>query len=323
MMRILLTPTKNEAHILSAFIDHHRKYFDHIIIADQFSDDDTWEIANSYDCVSAIRNTGGFDEINRRQILIDEAKRLDACPLIFGLDADEFLVVEHYAWSKFCTDAEADPVERCYSFPWVHVLPTLDGCHRVKAIFCRIGFSGSLGSSEIHAPRVSITSDVEHCNQISVLHLNMMWPKRQRMKVWWYATIEARLSRFINIDTRRQLLRYGNSQLYAYEPITESERICYSKILDSIDLDDSWDTWHKAEILKCFLEPQLLAKLRHAPIWDYPWDYERSNVSEVSRLRQSLRSYLLDEWVFRTRLNFRSPFVRLVDALLRRVPRLY
>jgi glycosyltransferase involved in cell wall biosynthesis len=322
MKRILLTPTKNEAHILPSFIAYHQNFFDNIIIADQFSADDTWEIANSYQSVIAIRNRGEFDEINRRQILIDAAKALDDSPLIFGLDADEFLIASSTAWKQFCYRSHSDPLQKNYSFSWVHILPSLESAHTVKSIFCRNGFTGSFGISPIHAPRVPLEDHTEHVEEISILHLNMMWPKRHRMKVWWYACIEAEIHRYIGVDIRRALFKYGSSQLFAEHLITDDEKHLYRGILDNINLKDSWETWHKAEIIKKLLTPKLANKLRHAPIWDYPWSHELSCDDEAGRMRQAFLSYLLDEWVFKTRLYARSPAVRFVDAILRRIPNL-
>ena len=72
---ICLTPVKNEAWILHAFLKATSLWADYIIIADQMSTDGSREIALSYPKVILIDNDNQeFNEVERQKMLIDKAR---------------------------------------------------------------------------------------------------------------------------------------------------------------------------------------------------------------------------------------------------------
>lgn len=90
---IVITPVRNEAWVLDAFLTCTSSWADYIILADQHSDDGTREIASRYEKVVLIDNpTQEWYEYLCRTRLLEEAAKLPGDnKLIFGLDADEFL----------------------------------------------------------------------------------------------------------------------------------------------------------------------------------------------------------------------------------------
>lgn len=88
---IVITPVRNEAWVLDAFLTCTSSWADYIILADQYSDDGTREIAAKFDKVILIDNpTREWYEYICRTRLIEEASKIPGDKIIFGLDADEF-----------------------------------------------------------------------------------------------------------------------------------------------------------------------------------------------------------------------------------------
>src|SRR5579872_3256170 len=90
---ICLTPVRNEAWILERFLQCASLWADHIVVADQCSDDDSCEIALRHPKVTLIRNPSpAYDEGARQRLLIDAARRLPAegRRMLIAIDADEF-----------------------------------------------------------------------------------------------------------------------------------------------------------------------------------------------------------------------------------------
>ena len=89
---VVVTPVRNEAWVLDAFLTCTSSWADYIILADQHSNDGTREIAGKYEKVILIDNpTKEWYENICRTRLLEEAAKIPGEKIIFGLDADEFL----------------------------------------------------------------------------------------------------------------------------------------------------------------------------------------------------------------------------------------
>ena len=89
---IVITPVRNEAWVLDAFLTCTSSWADHIILADHHSEDDTRAIAQKYEKVILIDNpTFEWYESECRTRLLEEAYKISGDKIIFALDADEFL----------------------------------------------------------------------------------------------------------------------------------------------------------------------------------------------------------------------------------------
>ena len=87
---ICMTPIRNEAWVLHAFLKATSIWADYIIIADQLSTDGSREIALSYPKVILIDNNHpDYNEADRQKMLIDRARQIEGDKILFGLDADE------------------------------------------------------------------------------------------------------------------------------------------------------------------------------------------------------------------------------------------
>lgn len=89
---VVITPIRNEAWVLDAYLTCTSSWADYIILADQHSDDGSREIARKYEKVILIDNpTEEWYEYICRTRLLEEAAKIPGEKIIFGLDADEFL----------------------------------------------------------------------------------------------------------------------------------------------------------------------------------------------------------------------------------------
>jgi hypothetical protein len=320
MTRLLLTPVKNEAALLGAFLDHHAPLFERILVADQGSTDGTWDIAKSHPKVLAIRNPdSGYNENFRRRLLLDEARRIDPDAFIAGLDADEFLLTDPEKWESVCQGWVRDFPNDALQLPWMCLAPNGREWFALKNIFCRPGGGGSLPKSEIHLPRVPLGANTRFCSEVPVLHLNVFWPRRQQMKTWWYMALEVQKFGAVSIDSRRLYRRSGTGEYPNRQFVPADHAAAISNILRRIDLQDTWDTWHKKCILE-MLEKDSAHGLRQAPIWDYPWRCELSCAGQPEHPGPSLIGHIADWWIDATNGRRHHPTVRAIDSILRRIP---
>lgn len=89
---IVVTPVRNEAWVLEAFLTCTSSWADYIIIADHHSTDGSREIALRFPKVILIDNPcNEWVEYECRARLLEEAAKIKGDKIIFGIDADEFL----------------------------------------------------------------------------------------------------------------------------------------------------------------------------------------------------------------------------------------
>lgn len=89
---IVLTPVRNEAWVLRAFLEATSLWADYIIVADQMSTDGSREIARQYPKVILVDNDRGeMHQAATRRLLFEESKKIKGDKILFTLDADEFL----------------------------------------------------------------------------------------------------------------------------------------------------------------------------------------------------------------------------------------
>ena len=124
-IHIVMTPIRNEAWVLRAFLESTSRWADYIIIADQMSTDGSREIAQSYDKVILIDNKNPeFNEPERQSMLIAKAREVAAGrdTLLWGLDADEILAANTFEtedWKRILNSKPGD----VFWFKWAEICP--------------------------------------------------------------------------------------------------------------------------------------------------------------------------------------------------------
>lgn len=118
---IVLTPVRNEAWVLRAFLEATSLWADYIIIADQMSTDGSREIAKEYPKVILIDNDRKeMHQAATRRLLFDAARKIEGEKLLFTLDADEFLsgdFVHTNDWGKIMESRPDDS----FSWRWMNL----------------------------------------------------------------------------------------------------------------------------------------------------------------------------------------------------------
>ena len=101
---VCITPVKNEAHNLRRFLACASLWADYIIVADQYSDDDSAAIIQACPKAQLIRNESKvYNEEQRQILLLNAARQIPGPRVIFALDADEVLPSQLFqtsAWDK-------------------------------------------------------------------------------------------------------------------------------------------------------------------------------------------------------------------------------
>ncbi len=195
---IALVPVRNEAWILHRFLQCTLLWADHVIIADQNSDDGSAEIARSYSRVTVVENSDPtFSEVERQKLLLRAARQIPGPRLLMALDADEILsanILESPEW-KSALQAEPGTVVELAKVnlkepntyflhsaedakAWLPFGYMDDGAEHEGAVIhtCRI-------PEPPNAPRFRL-------NDVVLLHLNSCNVARNESKNRWYRCFE-------------------------------------------------------------------------------------------------------------------------------------
>lgn len=122
MKKILIIPVKNEEWILEFTLTCASLFFDHIIIADENSTDDTPNICAKFPKVVYFKNEAkSYDEGNRRQILLNAARQFEGNNFIAHLAADEIFSANILEESVFNALVKDKAPGTSFSFQWVQL----------------------------------------------------------------------------------------------------------------------------------------------------------------------------------------------------------
>lgn len=319
MKKILITPVKNEAHYLPAFLAHHAPLFDVIIIADQNSTDGSREIAASHPKVCLVKNQlDEYNERTRRNLLLEKAYELAERPLIVGLDADEFLLTDKTTWDRLTY--EHGMQQQILRFPWMALRPDRKSWVEYEHVFCNTRSDGMLDEGFIHLPRVPLSGSQCTISEVVVLHLNLFFPKRQQMKTWWYMALEATRRSSKIVDLHRLYLKSATGVHKSIQPVPERWRSDVDEALGRLSVSDTWDTWQLDALVEMLTDGRHKS-LQKVDIWGYPWSAELASRGLVPVQGPSIFFQLLFLW-FRTSTRPRLAVCpRIVDAVLRLVVR--
>ncbi len=132
---IVMTPVRNEAWVLNAFLRTTSTWADYIIIADQMSTDGSRDIIKKFaegnkaktdlaDVILIDNKNPNFNEAERQSMLIAKAREISAGrdTVLFGLDADEILAAnfkETEDWKKILNSIPCD----VFWFKWAEISP--------------------------------------------------------------------------------------------------------------------------------------------------------------------------------------------------------
>lgn len=258
---ICITPVKNEAWCLHAFLQCADLWADYIIIADQGSTDGSREIALSYPKVILVDNPADdLHEMNMRRPLFDAARKIDGEKILISLDADEIFSAnfkETEDWQKVINAKPGEMLifkwalinidRKTFTEPdfWFQCGMYDDGTELPKNGYihtARVPWSHTQGAKEIYI------------RDFKIIHLIDLYEKRVKSKYKYYQCLtlinepqKSRLSLYrtyntINKDERKVI---SDDLLRAYEKIGIS-------VYDLLKFDDDEVFWQDNRIIQFF-----------------------------------------------------------------------
>lgn len=273
---ICLTPVKNEAWILEKFLMAASTWADHIIIADQLSDDGSREIARKFPKVILIENVSvEFNEPERQRLLIEKAREFEGPRLLIALDADEFLTANFQSSEEWYRILHAAP-GTVFRFKWVNLKPDFKK-YWSPHYYLPWGFmdDGSDHVGEmIHSTRIPMPADSPTIDMqdVGVLHYQYTDWQRMESKHRWYQCWEV-----LNRPYR------GGAKIYYHYhhmyQVNESDLKDVKEewfdyyLRNGIDMkviDKQGIYWWDREVLNYFRQYGM-KKFRKLDIWDTDW----------------------------------------------------
>ncbi|MDR0829365.1 MAG: glycosyltransferase family 2 protein [Prevotellaceae bacterium] len=189
---ICLTPVRNEAWILDAFLTATSLWADHIIIADQNSTDGSREIYKKYQKVIMVDNVQAeYDENSRMRLMYAEARKIEGEKIFIALDADE-IFTSNYAqtsdWQKI-VNAKAGDI---FNFQWVWIGSDQKHCKYPDGLYQWAFFDdgsepepGKLHVARVPWPKKSTPREF-FVKDFFIMHLPLLNPKREKSKRYYY-----------------------------------------------------------------------------------------------------------------------------------------
>ncbi len=190
MPLICLTPVKNEAWILERFLRCASLWADHIIVADQGSEDDTVAIATRFPKVTVVENRDpAYDEGRRQRLLLEAARRIEGPRTLVALDADEALTA-NWADSPEWQAVRAAPAGTVLRFRWVNLRPDMESGwvtpHDIPFGFVDDG--SPHGGEALHSQRLPAPPGAPSLllRDLKVLHYQYTdWPRMESKQRWY------------------------------------------------------------------------------------------------------------------------------------------
>lgn len=156
---VVVTPVRNEAWVMDAFLTCTSSWADYILLADQHSDDGTREIASKYEKVTLIdNNLAEMNQAAARELLFKEADKIEKDKIVFALDADEFLSEGFDKTEGWRRIMESEPNE-IFCFKWLNLYG--DFKHDVPN-------TGYMEWACHFAPGISLAQEYHNCERRAV-----------------------------------------------------------------------------------------------------------------------------------------------------------
>ncbi len=325
---VVVTPVRNEAWVLDAFLTCTSSWADIIILADQHSEDGTREIATKYEKVILVDNN--LPEMNQsaaREILFKEVDKIDGDKIVFALDADEFLSDRFENTEGWRRIMHSKPNE-IFCFKWLNLYG--DYSHTVPD-------DGFMEWAIHFSPEISIAEEYDNCEKRSVHEMRVPCLATSRAS---YILIDD--IRFVHL-ARLNLARQKNKEaFYQVSSVAKLQKRmsavglfrCYNgpqSQISTLDKDailyvqndnsDARNLVQMGDVGQYYIDEMVKIIQRDGyknylkiDMWDNPY-----LIKAGLNPRVPLRFRLLHSYLRRTKNRTESWAVRLMDKLLRRV----
>ncbi len=322
---IVITPVRNEAWVLEAFLTHCSSWADRVIIADQHSTDGSREIASRFSKVTLIDNPSQeMHQANVRRLLFEEVDKIEGDKIVFAMDADEFLTEGFSHTNGWNTILNSRP-DSIFCFRWQNLIG--DFCHEDSAPLepaewaCHFDSKTSLSDlyarnerKAIHEARVPCTSNAHYIdiNDIRFVHLARINSIRTRNKNDFYqvSTINKLQRRISCITLYRTYHQIPNIRKLAHDiNLTTSDGD--QRFNNLVHFDDHG--MHYIDEISAIINREGTRKYRWTCIWDNP-DLKSAGID----YRPSFPIRILHGYLKKTQPRTNNLFIRAIDWLLKK-----
>jgi len=321
---IVMTPVRNEAWVLPAFLKTTGLWADYIIIADQHSTDGSREIASSYPKVILVDNDNlDFNEAERQSLLINKAREIAGDKILFGLDADEILsanFMETNDWQKILNSKSGD----VFWFKWAEIRPDKKTYWESKTVYYPWVFHDDGKEPHknyvrnMHSMRIPYPLDEKqmyYVNDFRVLHLSYLNSARMRAKSRFYQFVDWSLNKRSIVSLSRQYSPYTIKE----EPVHDlPANFIYSENKFGFNLFDLVDTisekfWFDEYIIKR-LPNYSTKEINKLNIWEDEFINNNHLTDNRNLINKLLHSYLTH-----TQRHKRNIVIKAIDKLLKKI----
>lgn len=302
MKIITLIPIKNEDWILDYTLKNVSKFSDHIIVADQMSEDKSREICKKYNKVILLDNKEKFHSNKVRWQMLDAARNFDGQNFIFSIDADEF--ISPNIKDEIIKIEKTTKPSTTFSFRWLQVWKSLTN-YRIDGVWKnsykpitfwddrKMNFIKKLILND-HTSR--IPNDGKYLNmqieKYPLLHLQFASSKRTRIRQAWYRCSEI----ILNKKSPKKINNF-------YREVLDESKIKVSPLqkewLHDIEFPENmnniYSEWRLTQIFKWFDEYGI-EKFEPLEIWHIP---ELHN-EFVKRMYREPKVQTFPKWVIKT-----------------------
>ena len=320
---VVMTPVRNEAWVLRAFLEATSLWADHIIIADQMSTDGSREIAKEYPKAILVDNDRKeMHQAATRRLLFEEEKKIEGDKILFALDADEFLAGDfvHTEDWKMILNSQPNDV---FCWRWMN----LSGDDHSK---CAIGpyyywavhasddlWDGMFPDNYIHEWRLPWPPQTKDDNKHELeglFSIHLAWVNQNR---------QCNKERFYQVSTVAKEPKKSKVALFRHYHADESHD-CFELPKDAyvlyesngidiwkyIDLDDE-GAYYTSEMMRLF-ETDGIRRFAMLDIWDVDWMKRNGLKDPWNKLQKVLQGYLRS-----TNPKSETIWVRCIDKVLK------
>ena len=336
-IHIVMTPTRNEAWVIRAFLECNGLWADYIIIADQMSIDGTREIIQEYsrgmydvsmydvcphraEVIMIDNKNPEFNEAERQSMLVAKAREVAAGrdTLLWGLDADEILPAnwqETEDGKRILNSVKGD----VYWFKWAQLAP--DKQH--------------YGDS-VYYPWLFHDDGVEpHENYVRNMHsMRIPYPieEKQMYHVEDFRVLHCGLLDPMRIAAKNRFYQFVDWEMNKRSPIVLSRSYPVHRIKNQV-VDDQFDL--EPEAIAFPFEFWSLIELGAEHTWYDDYIYERMPKYSTKQMRkldiwdeEFMRYYAIEDkrrWIdkrihaylHRTQAKSKSLCVRMLDKMFK------
>ena len=319
-----MTPVRNEAWVLKAFLEATSLWADYIIVADQMSTDGSREIAKSYEKVILIDNKNPeFNESERQAMLIAKAREVAAGrdTLLWGLDADEILSAnfsDTEDWKHILNSVPGD----VFWFKWAEICPNQKEYWLSPSVYYPWLFHDDGKEKHgnyvrnMHSMRIPYPKEEKqmyYVDDFRVLHLAYLNQHRVASKRRFYQFVDWELNKRPSIVLSKAYTQTKENE----QVLSLPDSFLYHNEKDGFDLLDLVDT----KVSKCYMDDYIVERfsrhpmkeLRKLNIWDDVF-LQSYGLKDPRRLIDKLMHAYFNKTVVKSD----TLIVNIIDGLLKR-----